>query len=293
MQLAWPWSVPRLPFSCAVRPNSDMVTSATSAMRSPMSRQKALSACPYSRSRLASCPSEARWPSSLTWWSQPPISANAISMPTSDLISCAICRRLSPNRAARILGPGRRRVRLLLHRLQHRDGLEGLLAGRAQHGILRLHVHLLELTRRLGVAHLEAGDILQRHRRIGSRHGARQRRPPATRRAPATPAWPCRGLGSARFIQPIVGGLQTGRARFHVVLRVEVRARRIGRPHRVHNRQVLLVEQRLQRRQRRVQAEEAIQVDGGIFAIAAAKAAARRWSAADRSRPFRRAAPPR
>ena len=46
MQLAWPWSVPRLPFSCAVRPNSDMVTSATSAMRSPMS-------VPEGRQRLA------------------------------------------------------------------------------------------------------------------------------------------------------------------------------------------------------------------------------------------------
>ena len=35
-------------------------------------------------------------------------------MPTSDLINCAICFRLSPKRRARIFGAGRRRVGLLL-----------------------------------------------------------------------------------------------------------------------------------------------------------------------------------
>ena len=35
--LAWPWSVPRLPFSRTVRPNSVIVTTTTSSMRSPRS----------------------------------------------------------------------------------------------------------------------------------------------------------------------------------------------------------------------------------------------------------------
>ncbi len=41
MTLACPWSAPRLPFSRTVRPNSDIVTSVTSATREPRSRAKA------------------------------------------------------------------------------------------------------------------------------------------------------------------------------------------------------------------------------------------------------------
>ena len=76
--------------------------------------------------------------------------------------------------------------------------------------------------------------------------------------------------GSARFIQPLGGGFQPRRARFHVVLRVEVRARGVGRAGGIHDGQVPPVEQRLERRERRVQAEEAIQIDGGVFALVAA-----------------------
>ena len=67
--------------------------------------------------------------------------------------------------------------------------------------------------------------------------------------------------GSARFIQPSCVAFRPGRAGLHVVLRVEVRARRIGRADRVDDRQVLRVEERLQRRERRMQAEEAVEVD--------------------------------
>ena len=35
--LPWPWSVPRLPFSPTARPNSDIVRTTVSAMRSPRS----------------------------------------------------------------------------------------------------------------------------------------------------------------------------------------------------------------------------------------------------------------
>ena len=129
-----------------------------------------------------------------------------------------------------------------------------------------------------GIAHLEVADALHRDRRIRRRAWRAAARRPAPPRAPARPC--PSAFGSARFIQPSCGGLQARRARFHVVLRIEVRARGIGRADRVHNRQVPLVEQRLERRERGMQAEEAVQVDGGVFAasVAAARAAARRWS---------------
>ena len=75
-------------------------------------------------------------------------------------------------------------------------------------------------------------------------------------------------LGSARFIQPSCVRLAAGRAGFHVVLRVEVRARRVGRTDRIDNRQMLLVEQRLERRERGMQSEEAVQVDRGVVVLA-------------------------
>ena len=74
MELAWPWSVPRLPFSRAVRPNSDMVTTTTSAMRSPrssMERGQPPAELPQTVGELA-----ARRPS-FAWWSQSPQSTNA------------------------------------------------------------------------------------------------------------------------------------------------------------------------------------------------------------------------
>ena len=46
MTLAWPWSVPRLPFSCTVRPNSDIVTSVDVALRDPRSLANAAMARP-------------------------------------------------------------------------------------------------------------------------------------------------------------------------------------------------------------------------------------------------------
>ena len=54
--------------------------------------------------------------------------------------------------------------------------------------------------------------------------------------------------------------LQTRRSGFHVILRVKMRPRWIGRAHRIDNRQMLRVEHRLQRGERRVQSEEAVQI---------------------------------
>ena len=67
MALPWPWSVPRVPFSCAVRPNS-LATTTTSPGWSK-SRDSCASAAP----RLPSLP--ASWPVAAPWLacvSQPP-----------------------------------------------------------------------------------------------------------------------------------------------------------------------------------------------------------------------------
>ncbi len=66
-----------------------------------------------------------------------------------------------------------------------------------------------------------------------------------------------------RPIQPAVGGaFKAGRAGLHVILRVEMRARGIGRAHGVDNRQMPRVEHRLERRERRMQSEESVEIDG-------------------------------
>src|SRR5208337_2107629 len=60
-------------------------------------------------------------------------------------------------------------------------------------------------------------------------------------------------------IQPsVLCRFDTRRARLHEILRVEVRAVGIGRTGGVHDRQLTLLPERLERRKRRVQAEEAV-----------------------------------
>ena len=80
-----------------------------------------------------------------------------------------------------------------------------------------------------------------------ARHSARQPRRPVQRRETETP---CASLHSGkRAVEPaIFRGLHAGRAGFHIVLRVEVRARVIGRTRCMDNRQMLLLPQRLERR---------------------------------------------
>ena len=114
-------------------------------------------------------------------------------------------------------------------------------------------------------------------------HGDGRRRGPRSVRGSTGPSETARtgeglpGRGGQRAVHPAAGGgLQARRAGLHVVLRVEMRARGVGRAHRFDNRQVPLVEERLQRRKRRMQAEEAIEIDGRILALVA-----RRWPARD------------
>src|SRR5260370_17043128 len=64
-----------------------------------------------------------------------------------------------------------------------------------------------------------------------------------------------------RAVQPAVfGRLQAWRARFHEVLRVEMRARRVGRTGGVHDRELVLVKERLKWREARMQTEKSSHV---------------------------------
>ena len=133
-------------------------------------------------------------------------------------------------------------------------------AGRLHHRIFGRGVHLLELFGGLRVAHLEAFDGLHGDRGSVAPHRARQHRTERHR----THRRHFAGRRGERAIHPaILRGLAAGRAGFHVILRVEVGSRRVRGTDGIDNRQMLLVEERLERRQRRVQSEEAVEVDGG------------------------------
>ena len=82
------------------------------------------------------------------------------------------------------------------------------------------------------------------------------------------------GVASSRLlracrvpVQPAVGrALHARRRRFHVVLRVEVRPRAVRRSAGVDDGQLAAVPERLQRLQPRVEAEEAVEIDGAALA---------------------------
>jgi len=68
-----------------------------------------------------------------------------------------------------------------------------------------------------------------------------------------------RGLASRRR------DLYAGRAGFHVVLRIEVRPRGVGRSGGVHDRKMLLLPERFKGRHRRMQSEKAVEIEHGFL----------------------------
>src|ERR1022692_1096372 len=68
-----------------------------------------------------------------------------------------------------------------------------------------------------------------------------------------------------RAVQPsVVRGLYPRRAGFHEVLCIEVGTVGVGRSGRMHNRQLTLLPQRLERRQRRMQPKESIKIEHSL-----------------------------
>jgi hypothetical protein len=172
---------------------------------------------------------------------------------------------------ARVHRAVRRRDPLRGRRPEHLHRLEGLAAGAVEEIAHSLLVERLEALPRAGarrrhghaVLDVEVGHAVHRHRAHVPAQDARQDRPQRDgpegrgRFAGRHPGEPAR--------EPAVGGaLEAGRPRLHVVLRVEVGARGVGRAAGVHDREAPIVPDRLERRERGVQAEESGQVEGGV-----------------------------
>jgi hypothetical protein len=167
--------------------------------------------------------------------------------------------------------------------LQHLHRVEGLAAGAVEKVAHALFVERLEPPARIesaregrGVADVEAGQAGHGHRPGVAAQHARERgaeRDGPERRAAG------RGRGRQPPCQPPVRRtLHARSARLHVVLRVEVRARRVRRPAGVHDGQPAFVPQRFQAAERRVQPEEAVEIERAPAARGAGNrnAAARR-----------------
>jgi hypothetical protein len=263
MTLAWPWSVPRLPFSRAVRPNSDMVTTTVSSPRSPRSVQKAASDWEKSLSTLASWPSVAP---SLTWWSQPPMSANATCTPRFALISV----RELPQAVAetsfgiigaggrRVLSPGRRfssssprrkfprRCRAVGYRRSDRTWLRRQWRRATAWDFFRLPRKSLMLF----MATVGSSAAQNARHRGSERNRAKGR---SLRRHPRHGA----GQIVERTVEPSVfSGFHAGSAGLHKILRIEVRTRGVGRSGGMNDGEMLLLPERLKRRERGMQAEK-------------------------------------
>ena len=83
-----------------------------------------------------------------------------------------------------------------------------------------------------------------------------------------------RGLFLGRRLQravepPVVRGFHARSARLHVILRVEMRTRRIGRADGLHDRELTILKERLQRREARMKTEETVEVKCSVRTAAA------------------------
>ena len=170
-------------------------------------------------------------------------------------------------RAAWIVGAVLGLVLRRIGHLEHLDRVERLTARAVQHaigrgGVLRFERRADHVARLAG-ADAELADLVDRECGRRARQHARQlrrQRDGAERR---------RRLDAARLqvpVQPaVLRALHARRARLHVVLRVEVRPGRVGRPAGVDDCQIAPIPERLERLQARVEAEETIEIERGVL----------------------------
>ena len=126
----------------------------------------------------------------------------------------------------------------LLNRLQERDSFERLAPGAVENLIARSRVHRLQYLTCGGVADREVIQVLDGDGVLRAAQSTGQ----SGSEADGANRGNLAGLGWQSPVEPSVGGaLQTRRARFHVILRVEVRARRVGRSRCMNDRQALLL----------------------------------------------------
>ncbi len=169
--------------------------------------------------------------------------------------------------------------------LEHADGLEGLLPGAVENGIGAGVVHGLE-----GVRHGRGRGALAADGEVGevadgdggelALEGARNLCAEGDG-AEGRGQLSVESFGLEGAVEPaILRGLDAGRAAFHVVLRVEVRAGGVGRAGGVDDGEVAPIVERLEGCHGRVEAEEAVEVQD-------LASAGWRWTAAWRSSSFR------
>ena len=134
-----------------------------------------------------------------------------------------------------------------------------------QYGVYRLVVHRFEGVRdgcriRVAPAHAKVVDVIHGNRTLRSSENSWQSRAECDR--PKSRFILGSWQGMQRSIEPSIRrGFQSGSAGLHEILRIKVRARWIGGAGRVHNGQVPLVPDGLQRGQRGMQSEEPVQVE--------------------------------
>ena len=168
----------------------------------------------------------------------------------------------------------RRRVLRGICRLQHLHRLKCFIAGRVKNAVARIGIHGLKSARRgrwrrTSTGHGKAVQVADGDCRNfpveRARHfGAERQRAKGRVLLVVTAAVACCEICIFRLqraVQPaILGALYSRRARFHVVLRVKVRSAHIGRAAGVHDRQVSLIVERLERGERGMQPEESVQI---------------------------------
>src|SRR6516165_3560652 len=154
---------------------------------------------------------------------------------------------------ARAIG---RRVAALLDRLQQLYCFESLPSGSIEDLVAGAAVHLLKRDGSSRIPHLKIVDAVDSYSIVGATQGA------GNLGAQANCAnGRFRSPGGQRAVEPAIAGrLRSRSARLHVVLRVEMRARRIGGAGRVDDGQMAGVIERLERLQRWMQAEKSVEI---------------------------------
>jgi hypothetical protein len=264
--VACPWSVRDCRSRARRRPNSDIVSTTTSLIRAPgvtVQRGEPLAELAQARRELTALVALPRVGVPAAHVGEGHLETHVGADQLGDLPE-AIAEP-----APRIDRPVGRPEALGRGRLQHLHRLERLAAGSVQEIAHALLVHRLEALPRAGTTghgrapllHVEIAHAAHRDRAHVAAEDARERRPErhrAERRGRLAGRHPGEAAG-----QPAVGrALHAGGSRLHVILRVEVRAGGVGRAARVGHREAPVVPQR--QGSERVQAEEAVEVDGGV-----------------------------
>ena len=149
-----------------------------------------------------------------------------------------------------IVGVGCGRVLRCVGSFQRLDRVESFRAGSMQHGVDGVIVLGFECVRHgRGVGIFSADrkivQIVDRDRRLFARENARQRRAERDGAEGRVIGWKI----MQGAVQPaIVGDLEAGRAGFHIVLRIEMGARGVGRTGGVHDGEMFLFPERFKRR---------------------------------------------